>query len=170
MNQQLVLENTFTTLGYSNTQMSHFVERLRREHKALQEELHDLHIWVKAVGDTSGTMKQLGIYELIRATAEHLRNQLKAHTEWEEQQLFPMITWYFGEGLAQISLMKREHKLVEQNIQRFADALDNTPDYDCDKQELASYLVKAISILNGHCEEEEDLVAMLIDRSDSYGY
>jgi len=170
MKQQQVLENTFTTLGYSKQQMSESVERLQQEHKTLQEELHDLHIGVRAIGDTAGAINRVGMLQNLRAMTEHLRSQLDAHSKWEEQHLFPMVAWYFGEDLDRFALMEQEHVLAEQYIKAFVDALERAPVRSYEEHEMASYLAQAIEILNRHFQMEEEMIATLIDRSDCYGY
>lgn len=166
----LTLQNTFTTLGYSQVEMNEAVERLQREHKELQAELHDLHIWVKAVGATTGTINRVGMLQAIRETTAKFMSQLDAHSTWEEESFFPMVAWYFGEELDQFTLMEQEHVLAEQYIQAFIGALERAPVRRHEEQEMASYLSQAIIILNHHFKMEEDLLATLMDRSDCYGY
>ncbi|WP_182299852.1 hemerythrin domain-containing protein [Cohnella cholangitidis] len=168
--KQHVLENTFTTLGYSKLEMSEAVERLHEEHEELREELHDLHVWVKAVSETSGAINRTGILSNLRETADQFKRQLDAHAKWEEERLFPMVAWYYGEELGQFTLMEQEHVLAEQFIQAFVDALERAPVRRHEEKEMVSYLTQAILILNQHFQMEEELIATLIDRSDSYGY
>jgi regulator of cell morphogenesis and NO signaling len=164
------IDNAYTTLSYSKLEMSEAVERLHEEHKELKEELHDLHVWVKAVGETSGAIHRDGILGNLRETANQFVRQLDAHAKWEEERLFPMVTWYYGEEPEQFTLMEQEHVLAEQFIQAFINALERAPVRQHEEKEMASYLTQAIQILNHHFQMEEDLIVTLIDRSNGYGY
>ncbi|MCS7460940.1 hemerythrin domain-containing protein [Paenibacillus doosanensis] len=172
MRQRMNMDLHFTTIGHPLYEFNEAVQRLREEHAMLEEGLGELCAAAKAIGDEEQTDDWTEPLLELRGKALAFQQELMAHSHWEEEKMFPMVAWYFGEEPDQFPLMEQEHELAEQCIEAFIKAADRIRHAvrRAEAQDMAAYLLQARSILKHHFRQEEEIIAALEDRSNRYGF
>lgn len=172
MRQHQNINTLFTTIGHPLYEFNEAVQRLREEHAMLEEGLSDLCAIAKTIGEGNQVADWTSQLRELRVKAKAFQLELEAHSKWEEEKMFPMIAWYFGEELVQFPLMEQEHELAEQCIEAFFKAVDRIHHAvrSAEAQDMAAYLLQASSILKYHFRKEEEIILALEDRSNGFGY
>ncbi|WEK55520.1 MAG: hemerythrin domain-containing protein [Candidatus Cohnella colombiensis] len=165
-------EKMVTTTMTPMFQLNDAVTRLKEEHSILQvvlQEIYSLTCAIRIEKDELQLNNQM--YELKKKVAD-FKVQLDAHSQWEEEELFPMAAWYFGTDIDECTLMEQEHELADQYVKAFTHAIDRTMLPICieEAKRMTSYLFQAYVILTNHFRDEEELMASLKDHSNSYDY
>lgn len=144
------------------------VARARQEHEQLREALLDMYAQVCVIraGAKSGELDR----ELrkLRNIVREFMHQWEAHVEWEENELFPYMISIFGEEPDLFAYMEQEYELAEQYMRAFLNALDRSiiPVSQEDAHQMTSYLLQAYAFLVNRFEEEEEIWAALLHRSN----
>ncbi|NOU91770.1 hemerythrin domain-containing protein [Paenibacillus sp. LMG 31456] len=161
----------FTTIGHPLYELNEAVQRLEEEHVFLQEQLSELYGKAKAIGLNEDVINWGGALRDLRNNAAAFQRDLEGHMNWEEEAMFPMIAWYFGEELQQFTLMEQEHELAELFIDAYLEAVEGIvkPVDGMEAREMASYLLQAHAILNNHFRKEKEIITAMTDRSNNYG-
>lgn len=172
MRQHQNLNAQFTTIGHPLYEFNEAVQRLREEHALLEEGLSELCTAAKTIGEDEQVTDWTNPLRELRIKAEAFQQELEAHSQWEEEKMFPMIAWYFGEELDQFPLMEQEHELAEQCIEAFFKTVNRIHHAvrSAEAQDMAAYLLQASSILKQHFRKEEEIIEALEDRSNRFGY
>jgi len=148
------------------------VARAMQEHEILQEELAEICEQARRIGK-GGDPKQIN--EDIRQLGGRVERFMKhwsAHTEWEDEELLPNSASVLGADPDLFTLMEREHELAEEYLRVFEHSLERAI-FPIDRKEalrLASLLVQACAVLNNRFREEEEIMRVLTDRSNAYGF
>lgn len=147
-------------------ELHHLFEQLKKEHVRLKQELRVLHERAKTVGmnfrirNWHTTLKQLN-EEVLRFNKE-----LDRHSEWEEKEIFPLVTLHTGKSIGPFAALEQEHEIAKQYIDDFVKEMELVQDYVGSVQayELASCLLQASYILNEHFRKEEELIYPFTDK------
>ncbi|MEI7025030.1 hemerythrin domain-containing protein [Paenibacillus sp. y28] len=172
MRQPATYHPLYTPVVYPLYQLNEWVQRLEEEHMLLKERLEELHVRAQAVGLDEKVVNWAGALRDLKQRAAAFRTDLDQHLKWEEAQLFPLISWYFDEELAQFTLMKQEHELAEQFFDAYFEPVERItrPVSRPEAQELASYLLQMTAVMRQHFAQEEEIIAALADRSNGFGF
>ncbi|CAH0118099.1 MULTISPECIES: hemerythrin domain-containing protein [unclassified Paenibacillus] len=148
------------------------VDRLKEEHAALRKGLMELREAAQTIVRERHDEQLIHIITGLKKKVVSYMSELAAHARWEDETLFPMIAWYFGEEPEQFCAMEHGHELAEQYVLAFLGALDRAvlPIRPEAATEMASYLAQAYLVLMNHFQEEEEMIVTLADRSNAYGY
>jgi iron-sulfur cluster repair protein YtfE (RIC family) len=147
------------------------IERLKEEHALLQEELRELYRLTRLITrKENDTLQWTGTLRDLRRLAAEFQADLDKHAQWEETELFPLVSVYFDAGLEELMLMEQEHELAEHFIDAFAEAAKRAPVRRFDGREMAMYLKQAYQILTEHFRHEEEVLAKIWEQSEAYGY
>lgn len=108
----------------------------------------------------------------LRGKVAEFQKALVEHTNWEEEKMFPMAAWYFGEEPEQFTNMEQEHEIAEQFLQAYVGAVERItqPVERVEAHDMASYLLQAYAVLKNHFRQEEEIIAALEDRSNTYSF
>jgi regulator of cell morphogenesis and NO signaling len=176
MKQPKQVDIAFATLGHPLYELNDSVQRLQEEHVLLEEGINDIHEIAKAVGWIEDEMHNY-LPELRELTlkVKDFQREMDAHAKWEEEKMFPMIAWYFGEELNQFTLMEQEHEMAKQYVAAFLAAIAavepiDQPVYSTDARKIALFLCQAYAILVNLFSKEEEIITAMTDRSNAYGY
>lgn len=148
------------------------IDRLKIEHSRLAKDLQRVYDETCTVRGEENlyTLNQLMIK--LRSTVRQFKAKLAEHSEWEENELFPLAVWYFGNDMDVFTLMEQEHVLALHYVDTFLAQVDK-PNHAINHTEahrLASYLLQAYAILKNHFKEEEDMLVAFADQSNGYGF
>lgn len=147
------------------------VERLKEEHLQMRGQLAEIRTMAASLyslEDCSiGMCKLIELQDLILSLVE----ELEQHSEWEENELFPLLQSYLHPTTAlsvsrSITVLEQDHDLAKRVVQTFVDGV-NTMKVPIDEEFLhvmASELMTACLILLRHFTLEEELVYPLADR------
>lgn len=131
----------------------------RAEHATLRQHLAHVRDEVGALpGEPSETQRQTA-----SAVVEFLQKEIAPHGGWEERVLYPLVDRLAGGGPHRFTAtMRYEHRVVARWIDALAaEAAKPTPDY----RAFARRADNLLGLLEGHFEEEEQVLLPLIDRS-----
>jgi len=166
---------TFTTLGHPLYEFNAAVQRLEEEHVMLDEALTEVYGMAKSVGLTGDSVDWAAVLRHLRDKVAAFQKDLEAHAKWEEETMFPMAAWYFGDDpdvLEQFTKMDQEHAIAEQYIDAYIVGTERITQavHWQEAKELASYLLQAHAVLTHHFRQEEEMIEALADRSNQYGF
>ncbi|QSO46645.1 hemerythrin domain-containing protein [Alicyclobacillus mengziensis] len=146
------------------------LQRLVDEHVSLRADMNLFYDNIEDMaGDSGPTVIQLFVklHQQILAFTD----KLCAHSEREEQGLFPMVALHLGETDKTIETMELEHKKAETHLHDFlleADKADATID-EVDAQSITTYAVQAYTTLTEHFAKEERVLFPLAENILSLG-
>ncbi|TXK77963.1 hemerythrin domain-containing protein [Paenibacillus sp. N3.4] len=146
------------------------VERLKEEHKQMREEISEIRklaVSLLSLEDCSmGMCKLIELQDRILSLIE----ELEQHSEWEEQELFPLLQSYLHPTMAlsvsrSVTVLEQDHDLAKRVVQSFVDGVNamKVPIDLTFLQVMASELMTACLILLKHFTLEEELVYPLAD-------
>ncbi|WP_052476098.1 hemerythrin domain-containing protein [Cohnella kolymensis] len=148
------------------------VQRAKQEHDLLKEELQDIYQQACIVRREQNEIRLNREMRQLKDSVTHFIKEWSAHTRWEESELFPFAANYWGEEPDLFALMEQEFELAEQFIRGFLQTLDRAvvllPQEEA--RRMASYLIQAYAILKNRFSEEEEIILLLTDRSNSFAY
>jgi regulator of cell morphogenesis and NO signaling len=172
MKPHVPLEIIYNHQGFPMQELNEAVVRLQEEHTQLQQRLLDLYGIASAIGWDEDVTNWIGSLRDLKHKVLQFTKALHAHSTWEEETLFPMVAWYFGEPLEQFTLMEQEHEIAEQYILAFLDAAERMFQIvpRAEAKQMASYLLQAYGILHLHFYKEEEIIVALADRSNALGF
>ncbi|CAG7625832.1 hemerythrin domain-containing protein [Paenibacillus allorhizosphaerae] len=168
LSTDMLLGHTTDTL----LRLSEYIEQLRKEHVKLQESLLELYGMAKMIGFNQDAVNWTGTLRDLGRKTVNFRDELAAHAKWEEEKMFPIAVWYFGEEPGPLVMMEQEHELPMQFLDAYIDAVKDSdgPIRCSEAKEMALYLLQAKKILEGHFKLEEELITALADRSNALGF
>ncbi len=146
--------------------------RVKKEHAGLQEGLKKLYRDACAVRGENDPRLIADKLDVLIGTAQAYKMSLAEHSQWEENELFPLAVWYFGNDMDVFTLMEQEHEMAEHYIDAFLVQVEQTPqplDHE-GAVRLASYLLQAYALLRNHFKEEEEILDAFADQSNGYGF
>ncbi|MCZ8517836.1 hemerythrin domain-containing protein [Paenibacillus filicis] len=157
MKQHLPLD-PYNSIGHPLYQLNESIQRLQEEHVLLKIKLVELYGMAKAIGLNEDAINWIGVLRDLKRKATVFKRELEAHSKWEEEHMFPLITWYFGEEMDQFTLMEQEHELAKQYFNAYFEAVERNsqPVKGPEAHEMASYLLQAFTLLNHHPESVKD--------------
>jgi iron-sulfur cluster repair protein YtfE (RIC family) len=162
-----------TNLDYAvhPTSILSMVDRLKKEHVAMQDQLKEIRTMAGEVymleDCTEGMCKLVSLQDRILVLIE----DLDRHSEWEERELFPILQNYFNQYMMpsitpSIRVMEKDHDLAKQFVQSYMDGV-NGMKAPIDRgflKEMTSQLIQACVLLLEHFKLEEELVFPLTDQ------
>ena len=133
----------------------------RAEHVEMQKHLDHIRDWVGAL-PTQPPREQRKTAQKI---ATFFEDHIKAHAEWEERFLYPVVDKLAGGGPnAFTSTMRYEHRIVGRWIGELR-AESDKPKIDAAR--LARRADNLLGLISAHFEEEEEVLLPLIDKGMS---
>lgn len=153
------------------TQFLTIIERLKEEHEAMQLQLAEIRTMAGALYNETDCSKGLCKLVELQDRITVLVDELDAHAQWEEQELYPVLKTYFNRYLMpsitpSIWVMEKDHELAKLFVQSFIDGVNGAqaPIDQAFLKEMASQLIQACLILLEHFNLEEELVFPLADQ------
>ncbi len=133
----------------------------RAEHKEMQVHLGHVHGWVG--GLLTQQPPEQG--KTAQKVATFLEKHIKAHAEWEERFLYPVVDRLAGGGPNVFTAtMRYEHRIVGRWIGELRAEADK-PKLDAAK--FARRADNLLGLIWAHFEEEEEVLLPLIDKGMS---
>lgn len=132
-------------------------EPFRAEHVEIKEHLGHLHTMV---GDLSGAApdKQR---DTMKFVVKFLHEHIRAHAEWEEKVLYPVVDRYAGGGAhAFTASMRYEHRIVGRWIDELGAESEKA---EPDPVAFARRADNLLGLIGAHFEEEEEVLLPLLD-------
>ncbi|MFD2444074.1 hemerythrin domain-containing protein [Bacillus sp. CGMCC 1.16607] len=148
----------------TNVVLSAPLQQLIDEHVSLRADMNCFFEITEEIEFESGpVVAQLftKLYQQIFA----FNDKLKAHSEREEEGLFPLIGRHLGESDRTIEMMEFEHEKVEQHLRDFlteAESKGSTIDEN-DAKWITVYAVQAYATLIQHFANEEKVLFPLAE-------
>lgn len=148
------------------------VNRLKEEHNVLQESLQHIYALTCTVRTEINEQRLNRDIRILKHKTLAFKEQLDAHSMWEEKELFPMAAWYFGNEQDAYELMEQDHETAERSIDAFIEELDKAavPISHDEASRMAAYLFQAYVVLTNHFREEEELLSAFEDHSNTIDY
>jgi hemerythrin-like domain-containing protein len=130
----------------------------RAEHREVQEHLRHVHDWVGALP----TQKPAEQKKTAQKVATFFEDHIKAHAEWEERFLYPVVDKLAGGGANRFtSTMRYEHRVVGRWI---AELRAESAKSRIDAAKFARRADNLLGLLWAHFEEEEEVLLPFIDK------
>ncbi|WP_166242688.1 hemerythrin domain-containing protein [Paenibacillus turpanensis] len=147
------------------TELAYALERLKEEHHVLRQGLQALKTFAKqtgaAVTPVEGFRK---LMELMQQTGAFML-KLERHAEWEENELFPLISEYYhrhsGPSIApSIWMMEKDHELASQFVRSFTEEANKItlPADQRAVKRATDHLIQACYIFGEHFDLEEEVI------------
>jgi hemerythrin-like domain-containing protein len=143
------------------------ISRARMDLGELKDELHLLYEQaVRLRTDSDAVQLNRRLRRLNRIVRQFVRHW-NEHIRREEDDLFPYAAPYLGEDPELVACMEQEHELAQPFIQAFQRTFERTalPVRPEEARRMASFLLQAYAFLKNRCDEEEEMLAVLTDRS-----
>ncbi|WP_284637925.1 hemerythrin domain-containing protein [Paenibacillus silviterrae] len=172
MKPHVPLEVMYARQGFPMQELNDSIQHLQDEHTLLQQQLLELYGMAEAIGWDEDVINWIGSLKDLKLKVTHFMETLHQHSVWEENTLFPMVAWYFGETMDEFTQMEQEHEIAEQYIAAFLDAAERMFQIvpRSEARLMASYLLQAYDVLYQHFYKEEELLAALANRSNAIGF
>jgi len=138
------------------------LQQLMDEHVSLRVEMELFYEITEEIEYDSGpTVGQLfaQLYERVSAFTK----VLKAHSQREEEGLFPLMARHLGVDDRTIETMEFEHEKAEQHLQDFLREAELVLDED-DSRAVSVYAVQAYTTLTQHFAKEEKMLFPLAEQ------
>lgn len=148
-------------------ELSDLFEKMYREHEQLKEKLNKLYLRSRAVGANHRIHNWYAALTSLRKEVDQFVEDLEAHAEWEERQIFPLVCLHTGRSIGIFHIVEQEHEIAQLYLDDFLAEMDLVQkNYigTVQAHDLASYLLQAYYILNEHFRKEEELVMPFIDK------
>ncbi|WP_313999500.1 hemerythrin domain-containing protein [uncultured Paenibacillus sp.] len=152
------------------TDFMYAVGRLKEEHDRLNEQVKVLYTDALEAGRETDADTALRLLGGLRERTVAFALQLEAHSEWEEREMFPLVSDYFHKRTVpsitpSFWVMEKDHELALLFIGTFMELTeDNVPAARIDLiRQAASNMVQACLILQEHFRLEEELIFPLAD-------
>jgi iron-sulfur cluster repair protein YtfE (RIC family) len=117
------------------------------------------------VTDMVGSLRQATPVEaghLMQAVVSFFESEIRPHTEWEEEVLYPIIDEKAGGPTPVTCTMRRAHAVIGRWIASLARERDNPVP---DTLAFARKADNLLGLLVAHCEEEEEVLLPILDRT-----
>jgi len=146
------------------------ITRMKEEHGLLQVLLQDIYALTCTVRIEEDEYRLHRELKLLKNKVLDFKKQLDEHSKWEEAELFPMASLYFGSEIDVCGIMEQEHDVADQYVDAFIRTLDGAiaPVKHDDARRMASYLFQAYVVLTNHFRDEEELLDSLKECSPAY--
>jgi regulator of cell morphogenesis and NO signaling len=141
------------------------LHQLKNEHRSLRAEMDLFYEITEEIEFESGSVVvQLfaKLYEQVSAFTV----ELKAHSQREEEGLFPMMIHHLGEDDRTIDEMEEEHEKAEQHLEDFLTEAKQVGSSlnENDAQFITVYAVQAYATLTQHFAKEEQVLFPLAEK------
>lgn len=141
------------------------LQQLKDEHVALRADMELFSELTEEIEIESGP----AVVQLFAKLSQQIvafTAKLKAHSNREEEALFPMMSRHLEENDRTIEEMEGEHEKAERHLQDFLSEADKAgPDMDeDDAQSITTYAVQAHTILIQHFAKEEKMLFPLAEK------
>lgn len=172
MSTNFSVEGALDSGGVRDFWFQDAVVRAKHEHDLLKEELQDIFAQACKVRNEADDIRRNREIRQLKDSVKHFVKQWSAHAKWEETELFPCAASYWGEEPDCFALMEQEYDLAEQYIRGFLHTVDRAviPIPLDEARRMTSYLIQAYAVLKNRFCEEEEIIGLLTDRSNVYGY
>lgn len=140
------------------------VDRLKAEHDELRALLYNIRNKGNGVASASTIAAARARLQELRSDVTAMMKKLQQHADWEERELFPMLSRYFHRMYApsilpSIWVMEKDHQLAELFVQSFMESVNGyLAGQPIPVKETVSHLVQACLILTEHLNLEEEVV------------
>ncbi|TVY01971.1 hemerythrin domain-containing protein [Cohnella terricola] len=148
------------------------VARAKQEHELLSEELREIYEQACTIRRGQDAKRLNREIRQLGDSVKHFLKHWTAHTQWEDDELFPSAASVLGAEPDLFSLMEHEYELAEQYIQAFTQLLEKAaaPIDQEEARKMTTYLIQAYAVLSNRFREEEEIMLELTDRSNAYGF
>jgi hemerythrin-like domain-containing protein len=134
--------------------------KLKREHTPLREKMNQFAADASNVGHDPQVADWAQKLSDLKTKVVAFIQELDPHSELEEGTLFPLMAKYIGRDVGPIAVMEYEHEQAKQYLKTFVELMESEPAPVCKERarELASYAIRAHSILTDHFMKEENVL------------
>jgi hemerythrin-like domain-containing protein len=138
-------------------------EHFRKEHLEMKKHLAHVEDLVGNLGRSNPEEQKKKMMEIVSFFQVHI----KPHAEWEEEKLYPAVDKRTCKGSDKGSdvftaTMRHEHKIIGRWIDEIAsEANSKSPN----AQRFSRKTDQLLGLINGHFEEEEEVLLPILDRS-----
>ncbi len=148
----------------SNVVFSAPLQQLMDEHVSLRKNMDLIYEITEDIECDSGP-EVIQLFAKLYEQVSAFNNMLKAHSNREEEGLFPMITRHLGANDRTIEEMESEHEKAEQHLEDFLTEAEKAGvDIDEDAAGwIAVYAVQALATLTQHFAKEEKMLFPLAE-------
>ncbi|MFD0681262.1 MULTISPECIES: hemerythrin domain-containing protein [unclassified Paenibacillus] len=150
------------------TDLTFAFERLKNEHICLYETIYQLENRAKHLNKVEKPIEYVSKLEELRDQALSLIAELDKHSEWEDNELFPLLIEYFqlpGHPHTTTSLwmLEHEHELANLFFRYFLEEADSclAQQKRASGSRLTDQLLQACRLVKEHLQTEEDTVLPL---------
>lgn len=154
----------------SNVILSAPLQQLTDEHVSLREEMNRFYEITEEIEFESGHVV-IQVFARLYERISVFNGKLRAHSQKEDDWLFPMMARHLVENDNIIKVMEFEHEKAEQHLRDFLiEAEQARPIVDEDEaQAIAVYAVQAYATLIQHFDREEKVLFPLAEKILSAG-
>lgn len=161
----------------ANSEITHdialpqLLDRLKQDHAELLQVLMEMESQASQIERESDKKQAMVSLLYLRLWTLGFKEELQRHSEWEEQELFPMLNICchgHNQRLDTPSLcdLERDHDLGMKYMDAFLRAVHalKSDSQAMPVKQAASYLLQACRILIKHLDQEERLIQPMMER------
>jgi regulator of cell morphogenesis and NO signaling len=152
------------------TDFKEALDKLMAEHEDLKNKLIAIYKESMTIGKDPLIASWDSQLIELRHKVETFMEELEGHSDWEEQNLFPLVSLYTGKEIGPAMVMEQEHRLALQYVQAYYRSMDGMlfPVKASEAREIITFLLQTYFILIDHFNKEEEWILpvaeqMLVD-------
>jgi uncharacterized protein (UPF0335 family) len=155
---------------YPLNQFNEAIDRLQEEHVLLESDLFEIYGMTKGIDHRNNPAHWKETIMDLKPKMVTFKQELQAHSEWEEAELFIMINKYFEEVPGMYALIEKEHELAIQSIDAAIAAINKLAGSvnQIGETKIGTYLLLAHHCLAAHFKNEEHIISSLVDNANQY--